>query len=118
MLPLLHLLPRAKMRAPANSRLLSLAAFAATLALAAPSRAEGPSSEHAAAAEALFREARDLLAAHRTSEACPKFAASQRLDPGYGTLYNLAECQQQLGQSASAWASYREAADMARKGGQ
>jgi hypothetical protein len=71
-----------------------------------------------AAAEALFDEAKKLMAAKRYGEACPKFADSQRLDPGVGTLLNLGLCYKQVGQTASAWSAYREAASLARSEGQ
>jgi hypothetical protein len=71
-----------------------------------------------AAAEVLFDEAKKLMAAKRYSEACPKFADSERLDPGVGTLLNLGLCYKQLGQTASAWSAYREAASLARSEGQ
>jgi hypothetical protein len=71
-----------------------------------------------AAAEALFDEAKKLMAAKHYSEACPKFADSQRLDPGVGTLLNLGLCYKQTGQTASAWSAYREAASLARSEGQ
>jgi hypothetical protein len=74
--------------------------------------------EDKAAAEALFDEAKKLMAAKRYSEACPKFADSQRLDPGVGTLLNLGLCYKQSGQTASAWSAYREAASLARSEGQ
>lgn len=92
--------------------------FAALLSLSAAAAHAEPSREQAAAAESLFREGRDLAAKGRFAEACPKFSASQRLDPGYGTLWNLGDCLSQLNRTASAWAVFREAADTARKAGQ
>jgi hypothetical protein len=74
--------------------------------------------EQAATAEALFREARELSAHGDYAGACPKFAASQRLDPGYGTLYNLGECLAHQGKTASAWAAFQEAASLAKTAGQ
>jgi tetratricopeptide (TPR) repeat protein len=70
-----------------------------------------------AAAEALFVEGRNLMAAERFDEACPKFEASQELDPGLGTILNLAECYEKTGKTASAWAQYREAIPLARAAG-
>ncbi len=62
------------------------------------------------AAQTLFDEGRALMDKKRFAEACKKLEASQKLDPGAGTLLNLASCYEQNGQSASAWITYKDAA--------
>lgn len=94
-----------------------LAALALGLALAltpAPARAQAATASDSATAESLFNEALGLLESKKPAEACPKLEASQRLDPGVGTLLYLADCYQQLGRTASAWATFREAAYLAK----
>jgi hypothetical protein len=75
-------------------------------------------ADNAAAANALFDEGKRLMQAGRYPEACAKFADSQRLDPGVGTMLNLAACYEKNGQTASAWSAYRAAAAAARDKGQ
>jgi hypothetical protein len=61
-------------------------------------------------AQALFEEARVLMARGDYAAACPKLEGSQSLDPGPGTEYNLALCYEKSGRTASAWAAYLSAA--------
>ncbi len=68
-------------------------------------------------AEQLFRDGRALLKRGATAAACDHFARSQRLQPKVGTLLNLADCQERLGQTASAWASFLEAKALAASTG-
>jgi len=92
-----------------------IAALGSALAWSAPVRAQGASQK--AAAEALFEEGRKLVAEGKVAEACPKFADSEQLDASSSTLLNLASCYEKLGRTASAWATYREAASLANANG-
>src|SRR6266498_2939701 len=58
------------------------------------------------------------LADGKFAEACPKLGESQRLDPGVGTQFHLADCYERIGQTASAWAGFLEAASGAKALGQ
>lgn len=53
------------------------------------------------------------MAEGNAAKACPKFADSHRLDPAAGTLLNLAACYEKVGQRATAWLTYKEAAELA-----
>ena len=87
------------------------------LSLTSSARALAAGAHNQPAAEALFDEGRSLAAKGDFAKACPKFEASQQLDPGLGTLLNLAECNEKLGKTATAWAEYREAIPIARASG-
>jgi hypothetical protein len=76
---------------------------------------QGPTPQDRALAEALFREGKKLGEDGRIPEACLKFKESQRLDPTIGTLLHLAACYSEEGKTASAWAAYNAAADMAHR---
>lgn len=100
---------------PGISRLaVAVALFVVALA---PGRVAGaqpaPRSEREAqiaAAVAHFDRGRALMTAKKYTEACDAFAQSQKLDPGWGTLYNLARCRELDGKLASALAIFRELA--------
>ena len=79
-----------------------------------PAAAEVTAGQRATA-EALFQQAAQLMDQKRVSEACEKFAASQEIDPALGTTLYLADCYEQAGKTASAWALFQEAADGARR---
>jgi hypothetical protein len=83
---------------------------ALTLVCALPARAQEGAK---AAAVSAFDEARQLMEAGQVADACLKFGESQRLDPQLGTLLHLADCLEKNGQTASAWASFRDAAELA-----
>src|SRR6188768_4131513 len=74
-------------------------------------------STDSAAAQGLFDEAKALMATGKASEACPKLEESQRLDPGTGTLLNLALCYEKIGRIASAWSRNLDAAAAAKASG-
>jgi hypothetical protein len=87
----------------------------ALLCAAGVARAEGPSDADRKLAQSLFDHARKMLEAGQIAAACPKFAESHRLDPGGGTLLNLALCHEREGKTASAWFEYNDALSLALK---
>ena len=94
-----------------TSRVLALTAL-----VFAPAAARAQSGD-SAVAQALFDDAKVLLADGHAVEACPKLEESQRLDPRSGTLINLASCYEQTGRLASAWGRYIDAATAAKASG-
>lgn len=65
-------------------------------------------ASNAAAAEALYNQAKARLKSGETAKACSLLEESQRLDRADGTTLLLAHCYEALGRTASAWALFRE----------
>jgi hypothetical protein len=82
---------------------------AAAVASASTARAAEPSAADRSLAQSLFDEGRRLMDAGRYEQACPRFADSQRLDPGGGTVLNLALCYEKLGALAQASSTFHDA---------
>ncbi len=78
-----------------------------------PSKVWAQSTADKAAAEGLFDQGRAAMQTGDFANACPLLERSQHIDPAVGTLLYLAECYEKAGRSASAWATFREAADAA-----
>jgi hypothetical protein len=85
-------------------------AFAAS-SLAWPASAQTVADK--AAAEGLFDQGRSAMQEGDFAKACGLLERSQHIDPAVGTLLYLAECYEKSGRTASAWATFREAADAA-----
>src|SRR5947207_14602108 len=76
-----------------------------------------PTSADISLAQSLFEQGTDLMRQKKYAEACPKLAESQQLDPGGGTLINLAVCLEKDGKLASAYNAYNEALAVAERDG-
>jgi hypothetical protein len=78
------------------------------------------SSAHAddSPARVLFKEGRALASDGKYAEACPKFEASLELEVGVGTQFNLADCWEHIGRTASAQKLFLGAAASAKAAGQ
>lgn len=84
----------------------------------AVSTAHAMPREDVARAERLFEEGIALKQSGKFAQACPKLEESQRLDPGLGTQYHLADCWERQGRTASAWLLFDEIARQAAVSGQ
>ena len=88
-----------------------MAVALAASALARPAAAQSVADK--AAAEGLFDQGRAAMQEGDFGKACGLLERSQHIDPAVGTLLYLAECYEKSGRTASAWATFREAADAA-----
>ncbi|HVH42778.1 MAG TPA: hypothetical protein VM925_10565, partial [Labilithrix sp.] len=97
---------------------LRVGAVSAVVLLVLSSAAPAAAAGEEAAAEALFVQAREAMGKGDFARACPMLEESYRLVPGVGTKFNLGDCYENLGLTASAWASFRDAAAASRLAGQ
>src|SRR5262249_16720673 len=91
----------------AAARVATLVMLASGLANAEPTGAER------AAAESLFQSGTSLMAEQKFAQSCEKFEGSLELDPALGTMLRLADCYDRVGKTASAWATFQDAASLA-----
>jgi len=78
---------------------------------AQPPEEEDVSDADKATAAKLFEEGRQLMAENDLAGACKKFAQSQKVRAGIGTLYNLADCNERLGKTGTAFTLFTEVAE-------
>lgn len=94
----------------------ALLGLEATL-LAAPVCAQPAEPSARTLAVDMFDAGDALVASGRIREACPKYAESYRLDPQLGALLHWADCLEQDRKLASAYAAFRDAAELAARAG-
>jgi hypothetical protein len=97
-----------------GSSVLTIAIATGLLLVGSVARAQ-PSTSEQLLSQALFDEARQLMDRGNYAAACPKLAESQRLDPGGGTLLNLAICHEKEGRLGTAYLEMSAAATQAAK---
>jgi hypothetical protein len=114
--PFFTLIPRVAVHARVALCALSTGAAVAyapsARAQPAPSATTPASTRDPAAADVLFEKAKNAAAAGNFTAACPLFYESQRLDPGAGTLLNIADCEARQGHTATALGRFQEARDL------
>jgi hypothetical protein len=88
-----------------------LLACGAVLGATSSARAQSPE------AEVLFREGKKLIQSGKLADGCDKIEASEKLETSVGTLLNLGDCREKLGELASAWAAFRKAEARAKHAG-
>ncbi len=88
--------------------LATAAAAGPSIAFAGEGDAAVDQSPDSVRADQLFEEGRKLMGESKFAEACPKFEASQKLRPGIGTLFNMADCHEKAGKLELAYDEFKE----------
>ncbi|MBX3204970.1 MAG: hypothetical protein KF764_07865 [Labilithrix sp.] len=99
-----------------SRRLAGVLALGAASLLAPRAASAAPLTDEQVA-QSLFETARALMERGDYAKACPMLAESQRLDPGGGTLLNVALCHEGEGKLATAYFELNQAATQAVKDG-
>ncbi len=82
------------------------------------SAAASSDASKSAGAKELFKEGRKLAEKGDYEGACSKFEQSLELEDGAGTRFNLADCYEHLGRTATAYEMFIEVAESSKKQGQ
>lgn len=77
-----------------------------------------PATRDPVAAERYFTEARSLLSSGQVEQACALLQKSMDADPALGTMLNLGDCNEKLGNIPAACNAYRDVEAQARGQGQ
>lgn len=82
------------------------------------SAAASSDASKSAGAKELFKEGRKLAEKGDYPGACSKFEQSLELEDGIGTRFNLADCYEHVGRTATAYEMFIEVAETSRRQGQ
>jgi hypothetical protein len=94
--------------------IVALSVLLSSVATVAAARADDPNDAQRRA-DALFFEARQLMAAGKYGDACPKLAEASRAHQGIGIFLNLGDCDAHIGKIGSAWNAFHDAAEAAKR---
>lgn len=95
-------------------RVISLLVLGALTSLTAQAAAQSRQRPAAQRAQDLFDVAMKMMDAGDYKPACPLLEQSDKLDPGMGTRFRLAECYEKTGRLAGAWQLFTAVAEAAR----
>ena len=68
-----------------------------------------------ATATAAYKQAEELAKQGKWADACPLYEASYHADPKLGALLHAADCEEKIGHTATAWAEFNDAVELAHK---
>ncbi len=96
----------------------SKTALPATARVRTETPSANPNERDPVVAERYFSEARSLMSKGQVEQACGLFQKSMDADPALGTMLNVADCNERLGNIAAACNAYRDVEAQAGAAGQ